>query len=233
MARTDSDLVKFVARELRARANPEKARGMAAYMKTDMPHFGVQKPDREPVVREMLRRFPATSRTACERNVRALWRQPHREEKYVAIQYAVRHRDLISSKSLPFYERLIRQGAWWDFVDDVAIRLVGEALRRERDVVRPVLEEWLEDDDMWIRRTVLISQIKHKEETSWRHLFADCLARAHEKEFFIRKAIGWALRDYSYAAPERVQKFITRHRDVLSPLSVREGSKELARRGLM
>lgn len=230
---SEQDLVGFVARELRACADARKAAGMAAYMKTDMPHYGVQKPDRVPVVREAIKRFGATGRTALERRVRALWKQPHREEKYVAIQMAVCQPELITSKSLPFYRRLIVEGAWWDFVDDVAIRLVGAALLRERAVVRPVLDTWLDGPDLWLRRTVIISQIKHKEQTDWRQLFADCLRRAHEREFFVAKAIGWALREYSKTAPERVSKFLLRHRDQLAPLSFREGSKVLVRAGKM
>jgi 3-methyladenine DNA glycosylase AlkD len=206
---------------------------MAAYMKTDMPHHGVQKPDREPVARDMVRRFPATSRSSLQRAVLALWRQPHREEKYLAIQYAVRHPDLIGSKSLPLYARLIREGAWWDLVDDVAIRLVGAALLDERKVVRPVLERWLAGSNPWLRRSVIISQVKHGEATDWRALFADCEASMHEREFFIAKAIGWALRAYSYTAPERVKRFLLRHRDRMRPLGFREGSKALVRQGLM
>lgn len=206
---------------------------MAAYMKTDMPHYGVQKPDREPVARAMVRQFPASSRASLRRAVLALWGQPHREEKYLAIQFAVRHPDLITASSLPLYKQLIREGAWWDFVDDIAIRLVGRALLDDRAKVRPVLEKWLEGRDLWLRRSVIISQIKHKEATSWRHLSADCVARMHEKEFFVAKAIGWALREYSYTEPDRVQAFLLEHREQMQPLSFREGAKALVRRGLM
>jgi 3-methyladenine DNA glycosylase AlkD len=132
---------------------------------------------------------------------------------------------------MPLYERLIREGAWWDLVDDAAIRLAGRVLRAHRQEMSDVMDAWIDDDDLWIRRSALISQIGHRAETDHGRLFDYCRKRAGESEFFIRKAIGWALRDYSYAAPERVMAFLTDNRQRLSGLSFREGAKALRRKG--
>ena len=93
------------------------------------------------------------------------------------------------------------------------------------------MDTWIDHDDMWLRRAALISQIKHKKGTDEKRLFRYCTRRAAEKEFFIRKAIGWALREYSYTAPEAVCDFIRENRDSLSGLSIREGAKQLRRAG--
>ncbi len=92
------------------------------------------------------------------------------------------------------------------------------------------MDQWISDPNMWIRRTGILSQNRHKVETDEKKLFEYCLERAHEKEFFIRKAIGWALREYSYVAPASVEKFLEKNKNVLSPLSLKEGAKQLARK---
>ena len=125
------DLVEFVKRELTMRANPSAAGPMARYMKTDMPFYGIKCPQREPVIREMVRRFPPGDESDVERAVLALWALPHREEKYAALAYAASAPKGIGL--LPLYERLIREGGWWDLVDEVAIKLVGKVLLDEPD----------------------------------------------------------------------------------------------------
>lgn len=125
------DLVEFVKRELTMRANPSAAGPMARYMKTDMPFYGIKCPQREPVIREMVRRFPPGDETDVELGVLALWALPHREEKYAALAYAASAPKGIGL--LPLYERLIREGGWWDLVDEVAIKLVGKVLLDEPD----------------------------------------------------------------------------------------------------
>src|SRR5678816_2079098 len=125
------DLVRFVRSRFKAQADPPKARDMAAYMKTDMPFYGVQKPAREIVYREASRKFTIKSRAEYVSAITGLWSQPHREEKYLAIQFALGHTQFMTVASLPLYRRLILEGAWWDFVDDIAIRLVGRVVLQD------------------------------------------------------------------------------------------------------
>ena len=139
-----------------------------------------------------------------------------------------RHNDsFVTAANLDLYRRLIVEGAWWDLVDEVAINCIGIAHLRERAEVAPTIEAWVDDDDMWVRRTSLISPIKHKGETDHATLFDHCLRRADEKEFFIRKAIGWTLREYAKTDPDRVRNFVVANRDRLSRLSFREAAKHL------
>ncbi|MCP4307351.1 MAG: DNA alkylation repair protein [bacterium] len=220
-------LIALVADELASRADAEKAVGMAAYMKTDMPFYGVQKKGRTEVYRAMKAQFPVTDNVTYRRYVTALWERPHREEKYLAIRIAEQNRQFVVAKNLDLYRRLIVEGAWWDFVDAVAVHCVGIAFLQEREATQPSIERWIDDDDMWLRRTSLISHLKHKAETDCELLFDHCMRRAGEKEFFIRKAIGWSLREYAKTSPDRVTDFLIKNRDQLSGLSFREASKHL------
>jgi 3-methyladenine DNA glycosylase AlkD len=164
-----------------------------------------------------------------ERNVLALWKLPYREERYCAIAYARQHAEFITPSALRLYERMIRDGAWWDFVDEIAVNLVGGVLGNFRPETRPMIERWIDDPDMWIRRTAILAHLKHKNATDAAQLFDHCLRRAHEREFFIRKAIGWALREYSKTDPRAVRAFLAKNRQRLSKLSFDEGSKHLPR----
>jgi 3-methyladenine DNA glycosylase AlkD len=221
------DRASFVQQALAVAANPDKAAGMARYLKTTDPFYGVQKAGRTKVFREMERRFPIETASEYEAAIHDLWALPHREEKYLAISIATRHTEFITVDRLPLYRRLITEGAWWDFVDDVAARAVGIAWQREREAATAVMRKWVDDADMWLRRTAIIGQLKHKGQTDEPTLFGFCERRAHETEFFIRKAIGWALREYAKTAPDAVRSFAASHRDMLSGLSYREATKHL------
>ena len=200
---------------------------MQAYMKTSMPFYGVPKPLRVPIARSLKERFPPIDGKAYRKSVLALWALPHREEKYLAIGYAESFRQFISLEQIDLYQRLITEGAWWDFVDEIASHLVGRVVLSDRERMRPVLVEWIEHPDMWLRRTAILSQLGHKEKTDWLLLADFCLRGAHEKEFFIRKAIGWALREYARVEPDLVRDFAHDHREQLSALSFREATKHL------
>jgi len=201
---------------------------MAAYMKTDMPFFGVKRPQRDPIFKEMMERHPVTTRREYEQGVRQLWARPHREEKYFAVGLARAVPRYITVPSLPLYRQLIVEGAWWDFVDSVAAHLVGRLLLERRSQIAPVMERWIGHKDMWLRRSALLAHLGHKGMTDQATLFDHCLRRADEPEFFIRKAIGWVLREYGKTAPNAVCEFVLSHRTVWSGLTYREATKHLA-----
>ncbi|MBK9277552.1 MAG: DNA alkylation repair protein [Candidatus Obscuribacter sp.] len=226
-------LVKYIQSELATLADPVKAEEMAAYMRTEMPFYGVQKPDRVPLIREMKKRFPPVSLSDYQRNVLALWQLEHREEKYLAINYADSFKQYMIPQAVPLFERLVREGQWWDFVDPIASWLVGRTLLSHEESLRPVIETYVQDEDFWIRRTALLAHLGHKKMTNSEALFRYCTALAGEKEFFIRKAIGWALREYSKSEPEKVSRYLKKNADNLSPLSYKEGAKHLVKMGLL
>ncbi|HKJ55690.1 MAG TPA: DNA alkylation repair protein [Nitriliruptoraceae bacterium] len=212
---------------LSAVGDPDDASAMAAYMKSAIPFHGVKKPARTKILRQLATDHPVDDRQTYETTASALWACDHREEKYLAISWARRWKAFVDVDSLELYERFIVEGAWWDFVDETASHLVGRVLLDHRDVVRPIMEAWVDDPDLWRRRTAIICQLAHKEATDRDMLFDFCLRRAHEDEFFIRKAIGWALRQYARVEPGIVRSFVLDHRDAWSGLSFREATKHL------
>lgn len=217
----------FVSSRLAEVADPDAAHAMAAYMKTDMPFYGVKKPARVPILRELKRRWVPSSHGEYEALVGGLWALPHREEKYLALGVARAHDRFVTSESLPLFHRLITEGAWWDLVDEAATKLAGRVLLRERVTTTPLVRGWLDDEDMWLRRAAIICQIGHKDETDVDLLFEACRGRAHETDFFIRKAIGWALREHAKTDPDAVRHFVAEHAAELSGLSRREATKHL------
>jgi 3-methyladenine DNA glycosylase AlkD len=208
-------------------ADAEKAEGMQAYMKTDMPFYGVQKPLRVPIARHLIAEFPPQTRAEYEDLVLGLWGLPHREEKYLALDTAGRLHRFVTTASLPLYRRLITEGAWWDFVDEVATHIVRRVILEEPVSGWREVDTWIEHDDMWLRRSAILCQVGAKERTDPTRLFAFCEAQIDEKEFFIRKAIGWSLREYAKTDPEAVAEFAMGHRNRLSGLSFREATKHI------
>ena len=219
--------VAFAKQQLQALADPRAAVDMAKYLKTTMPFYGVKTPDRVPIARVMAERWSPQTATEYRSLVLALWEQAHREMKYLGISMASRHSRFITPAALPLYKRLIVEGAWWDLVDGVAGDLVGTVLLEHRERTTPLLRRWLGDDDLWLRRSTIISQLNHKEATDAAFLFECCATRAHETEFFIKKAIGWALRQYARTDPAAVKRFVKEQGDRLSGLSRREALKHL------
>ncbi len=224
---THQPAVEFVQTALSDLADPLKAAEMQAYMKTDMPFYGVQKTQRSPVLRDLVRKFPPRDHDEYGATVLALWGLAHREEKYLALGFARRFEVFVTPESLPLYRRLIVEGAWWDLVDEVATHLICDLVTGYPDEVWPVVDTWIDAEDLWLRRSAIICQVGAKERTDADRLFRFCAQRAFEKEFFIRKAIGWALRQHARVDPESVARFVTEHRSRLSGLSYREATKHI------
>jgi 3-methyladenine DNA glycosylase AlkD len=220
-------MIEAIRAELAARANPAKAEGMRAYMKSAMPFLGVQKPGREEIARAVFAAHPLEGFDEWRDTVLLLWREAtYREERYLAIRLARdrRYREHRTMAALPLYEELIVTGAWWDFVDEVAVRLVGELLGDDTTPA-DVLRRWATSEDMWKRRTAIIAQVLRKRETDLRLLY-DCIEpNRQDREFFIRKGIGWALRAYAWVDPDEIVRYCATHE--LSPLSRREALKNV------
>lgn len=218
---------RFVAERLADVSDAEKARAMQAYMKTDMPFYGVQKAGRTPILRDLVRISQPGTAEGYRALVLALWNLNHREEKYLALGVARHFKTYIAPAQMDLYRRLIVEGAWWDLVDEVATHLIRDLVVESPAEIWSMVDGWIDDEDMWLRRTALICQVGAKDHTDPDRLFAFCAARAYEEEFFIRKAIGWALREYAKVDPDAVAAFLNAHSGELSSLSYREGSKHI------
>jgi 3-methyladenine DNA glycosylase AlkD len=227
---TRADLVDAVRAALATGGDPERAVGQQAYMKSEMPYRGFTAPALRAVLKPLLATFAPGDRDRWEATVRTLWDEArYREERYAAIAIA-RHRDArpwLDPDSMPLFRHLVVTGAWWDLVDEVATHLVGAALRVHRDELTPVLHEWALDDDLWIRRTAVICQVGAKQETDVHLLRHAIEANLEDRSFWLRKAIGWALRDYARTEPDWVRAEVEALGERLSGLSRREALKHL------
>ncbi|WP_242497489.1 DNA alkylation repair protein [Nocardioides oleivorans] len=212
-----------------------RAAQQQAYMKSALPYAGFAAPELKALLGPILAEHRFIDRAQWEDAVLELWDDVSvREEWYAAIAL-LRHRSYrqwLDPGLLPLLEHLVRTGAWWDVVDEVAGHLVGQVLLDHRVVVTPVMDAWSVDpDSMWVRRTAMIAQLRHEDETDTdlldRALVANLDDTAFGREFFVRKALGWALRQHARTDPAWVLSFVGTHADRLSGLSRREALKHL------
>lgn len=229
-----SALVEEVRRRLAAAADPEKAPGMQAYMKSSMPFHGVTAVPLRKLCRELYDADRLPDEAAWRSAVLELWDEAtHREERYAALALCGhRHyRAFQHVGTLDLYRHLVVTGAWWDFVDQIASRRVGPILRADFEEVAGIVRAWAVDDDLWVRRTAILCQLGCKAETDvfllrWA-LVQNLEGSPYGREFFIRKAVGWALREYAKTDPDWVARFVADHTDEMSGLSRREARKHL------
>ena len=216
---------------LREAADPERAPQQQAYMKSDMPYFGVGVPQCRRICGAVFKTQPLADVRAWEAAILELWRNAaHREERYAAVELLLfgRYSGWLEPTRIPLIEELVVTGAWWDYVDAIAGRGVGTMLVAHPRPIEAVLREWAKDDNIWKRRTAILAQLRAKRATDTK-LLADLIGPSiGESEFFLRKGIGWALREYSKTDPDWVLAFVKAHPE-LSDLSRREALKHLER----
>ncbi len=203
---------------------------MQAYMKSELPFLGVQSSPRKRVQRRVFaEHFPGTA-TQWRRDVRDLFdTAEHRELWYAAtdLATAAKARDFRVASSLSLMDHLIKGSAWWDVVDAVASHGVGDLLSRYPDQIAPKMLSWSTSSHLWRRRTSIICQLRFKASTDL-ELLQQCIApNIADKDFFIRKAIGWALREYAKTDPDTVRRYVRDHEVELSGLSRREALKNI------
>lgn len=209
-------------------ADPDRATQMARYMKDAFPFYGVAATERRAIQREVFRDAPPPTEHDVVRITRAAWRGKPRELQYFGADYVRRHVTTCSPAFLGHLELLITHKSWWDTVDLLAAHGVGALGRRFPEVAR-TMDAWIDADDFWLARTALLYQLGFKDQTNAEQLFRFCERRMEDTEFFVRKAIGWALREYSKTDAAAVRRFVRTHDASLSGLSKREALKWLAR----
>ncbi|QDQ10268.1 DNA alkylation repair protein [Streptomyces spectabilis] len=207
-------------------ADPVRAAEMRAYMKDVAPFLGLASGVRRDLARAVLAGTPRPDEADCTALALRCWRLPEREYHYFAVDYLRRHVKRCSSGFLPVARHLVTTVPWWDTVDLLAAHVVGGLVAADSELTAD-MDEWSTDDDLWVVRTALLHQLRYKERTDADRLFAYCARQAGHPDFFIRKAIGWCLREYAKTDPDAVRTFVERHRDALSPLSVREALKNI------
>jgi 3-methyladenine DNA glycosylase AlkD len=223
------DLVADLRARLEPLADADRSAAMRRYLKTEQVMFGVPHPVLKRVVKVFLADHVPADRDAWEAGARALWAGPERELRYATLGWlmAWKRMKFLDFRAIPMLEQFVREGAWWDLVDGLAADPIGAIVRTHREEVRPTLLRWIEDPDLWVRRTAILCQLKHREQTDVPMLLDFCRRQAGDRSFWIRKAIGWALRQHARTDPEVVRAFLAELGDGLSGLSRREAGKHL------
>jgi len=215
--------LKAIQTLFRENRNEADAVPMAKYMKNQFPFLGIKTPLRRQLIRQFFQETGILKKEFNREFVWALWKLDEREFQFAALDYTNKMLAKLKKADLPFMEQLLLTKSWWDTVDTIAPKAVGQIAKAFPEVIGETIDGWSIHENFWLRRAAILFQLKYKEETDEALLYQYLRANATEKEFFIRKAIGWALREYSKTNPASVKKFI--ESEHLSPLSVREGSK--------
>ena len=215
--------VEELLENLKAVANPDDAGAMKAYMKNKFEFLGVKTPARRKLAKAF---FKQQTDSVIDWNfINEAWKNPYRELQYIALDYLEIRKKLLTPSDLPRLKKLAQTKSWWDTIDFLD-RLVGSIIAQFPET-KEIILSWSCDEDIWLRRLAIDHQLLRKEETDTELLENILVNNLGQTEFFINKAIGWALRDYSKTNADWVRDFIEQHREEMSALSIREGSKYL------
>ena len=202
-------------------ADPERARQMKDYMRGQFEFLGIPTPARRAAVLTMLRAFEPGDSSGLLDAVRRLWAMREREYQFAALDLLDCHHRLLSRKDLPALLKLVEVKSWWDTVDGLA-GIIGQIVRQEKRGGQRIMDRCVSAKNLWIRRVAMLHQVGWRAETDTARLFSYAEHLAPETDFFIRKAIGWALRDYAKHDRAAVERFVNRMESALSGLSRRE-----------
>jgi 3-methyladenine DNA glycosylase AlkD len=209
---------------LRNASDEEEAKIMRRTMREQFDFFGVRASVRRDLTLPLFESPTPQDVAELEAWIQDLWAQPFREAQYVACDFLFHHRQMLGNQHIRFLQHLIVTRSWWDTVDPLATRSLGDLALRF-SIVRNALEKWIRSPNLWIRRSALIYQLKYKSYTNWPLLQSFCLKLASDEDFFIRKGIGWALREYGRTNPLEIKRFVLSNE--FHPLIVRESLKNL------
>lgn len=215
--------VEQVKSYMESHRNEENAIPMAKYMKNHFPFLGIKTPERRLLFKMMTTEMELPPYSDMQQEVWALFQLEEREYHYIAIELLGKYKKQLTLEDLSFCHRLIETKSWWDSVDSIAPKIVGDIVLANRLEGEAVMVEWARSSNMWTQRASILHQLKYKEKTNEELLFATIERHAGSKEFFIQKSIGWVLREYAKTSPQVVQEFVDSH--PLAPLSKREALK--------
>ena len=200
---------------------------MIKYLKNQFDFYGIKTPIRKELIKDFTNIHGFPSYQELLKIIPELWELPQREFQYTAIELWMKAKNNLKPEDVELLQWCVINKSWWDTVDGLAASLAGHYFILYPDKIQSVTREWVDSDNMWLRRTAILFQLKYKEGTDEELLFSYVKKLAHEKEFFIKKAIGWALREYSKTKPEVIKNFVRDNQ--LQPLSRVEALKVINR----
>ena len=204
--------------------NEEQAQKMSKYMLNKFEYIGIKTPERREIFKNFFKEYKNEEKIDWE-FVNKCWENKYREFQYVAADYLKNMKDKLTIDDIPKLKRLILKKSWWDTIDNLDMTIGALALKDSN--VNKILLEWSLDENIWLRRIAIDHQLLRKEKTNTELLEKILKNNLGQAEFFINKAIGWALRDYSKTNPERVKNFIEENKEKMAKLSIKEASKYL------
>ncbi|MFV8342969.1 DNA alkylation repair protein [Flavobacterium sp. XS2P39] len=206
--------------------NPENAFAMSKYMKNNFAFFGIKTEERRRIFKETWKENSQEVSANAREIALALYAKQEREFHYCAIEILLKElKGNYRKEDIQLIEKLILNNSWWDSVDTIAKYILGEYLLEFPSEIKNVVERFSNSDNMWLNRSAILFQLNYKQKTNTDFLFSQCLKQAHSKEFFIQKAIDWALREYGKSNPEIVKQFVENNN--LKPLSTKEALKNI------
>ena len=224
---TGTEFARRVQNALEPRRNGAQAEPMARYMKDRFPFLGLKRPELDELLRPLWPEVkPHATAKLLSTAAQDLWKLPEREYHYAAIDLLGRNRKALAAESLGLLRKLLESKSWWDSVDGITSVVVGPLVASHPEL-KVEMDLWSRDENFWVRRAAIIHQLAYRHKTDAARLFRYCASNAQDPEFFIRKAIGWALRHYARTDPDAVRDFVEQHPE-LSPLSKREALKHLS-----
>lgn len=222
-----SDYTKKVRQVFDQHGNADRAAPMARYMNDKFTYYGIDSPTRKEITKPLLQKDALPSQEDVPIVMQELWDQPERELQYFALEFVQKYARRSPVEWIDLYEQLIIQKSWWDSVDGLAATQVGGHFKKYPELVDEYTSKWLDSGNIWLQRTCLLFQLKYKDDTDFELLKSFIKPLVTSNEFFIRKAIGWALRQYSKFQPQAVLDYV--EVQPMSNLSYREALKVIER----
>ena len=210
---------------LEAERNEEFAKQMGAYLKNKFQLYGIKKPKLVEILKDFTAVYGYPTVEEIPEFMKMIWAEPYRELHQIGLVVFDKYTKKYPEETIDLLEYLITHQSWWDTVDALAVRGVGNLMKRFPHLIPEMNEKFINSDNFWLNRTAILFQLKYKSKTDTDLLVTNILKHSHQKEFFIRKAIGWVLREYSKTDGNFVRNFVANHE--LSSLSKREALKWL------
>jgi len=220
------DFVKVLEAEFKANANPEIASGQKAYMKNRFEFYGIQAPVRREIQKPFFQKSYLPPKKDLPVIIKTLWNKPQREFQYFGQELATKYTKNFNQEDMTRFEYMITHKSWWDTVDFIAQKIVGEYFKTFPEQRDKYVQKWLASGNIWLQRTAILFQLKYKENIDTNLLSEIIHSLSSSKEFFINKAIGWILREYSKTNPEWVWNFV--QKAPLDKLSYKEAIRLLS-----
>lgn len=222
-----TNFISLLEKVFQLNANPTIASQQKAYLKNLFEFYGLKTPVRREIQKPFLVKEFLPSKSEAHEIIKKLWKKPQREFHYFGQELAKKYIKKCEKSDIKLFEFMITHNSWWDTVDMIAVNLVGEYLKKFPNEKEKLIERWLTSNNMWLNRTAIIFQLKYKKDIDVSLLEKSIKANLNSTEFFINKAIGWMLREYTRTNPEWVINFVNKYENELSGLSKREALRLL------